>query len=83
MLSVLIAAILLMISGSTLLQTPLDPHTRPVWFLFFWLLCAWLTATAILLAIFDLLMVRIQARRIERQLREGMEKVPTANSKRE
>src|SRR5256885_15731557 len=55
MIMVLTAALVLMICGSTVLKRPLDPHEHTGWFLFFWLVCAWLTVTAILLAIFDLL----------------------------
>lgn len=37
-------------------------------FMLYWLLCAWLTITGILLAIFDILLVRAGARRIKRNL---------------
>jgi hypothetical protein len=39
-------------------------------FLLYWLVCAWLTMTAALLAIFDLLAVRLLLRREARRLRE-------------
>jgi hypothetical protein len=73
MVLVLTAAIIVMIFGATILQKVLDPHERPGWFLFYWLVCAWLTMTAILLALFDLLMLRIAARKAERDLRKEME----------
>ena len=38
-------------------------------FIFYWLLCAWLTFTSILLALFDLLMVRRSAREARRRLK--------------
>jgi len=41
-----------------------------VWFILFWAACGWLTLTAILLAVFDLLMVKMEARKTERSLRE-------------
>lgn len=42
-----------------------------VWlFAGYWLLCAWLTLLAVLLALFDLLILRRQARRVRRELRE-------------
>ena len=74
MVFVLTGALVLMIFGTTVLQKVLDPHERPGWFLFFWLVCAWLTTTAILLAVFDLLMLRTDARKAERELRNEMEK---------
>ena len=67
-----IVALVLLFSGSTFLQTVLNPREHPFWFILFWLSCAWVTVTAMLLAIFDLLMVRLEARRAERQLREGL-----------
>ena len=73
MVLVLTAAIIVMIFGATILHKVLDPHERPGWFLFYWLVCAWLTMTAILLALFDLLMLRIEARKAERDLRKEME----------
>src|SRR5450432_4658849 len=57
-----IAALLMLFCGATFLAPVLDPHLRPGWFIFYWLACAWITVTAVLLAIFDLLLVRIQAR---------------------
>ena len=60
--------------GATFLAPVLDPKTRPGWFIFYWLACAWVTVTAVLLAIFDLLLVRAQARR--RKARAGPEGRP-------
>jgi hypothetical protein len=73
MVVVLTAAVVLMISGTTFLRDVLDPHERPGWFVCFWLACSWLTVTAILLAMFDLLMLRSGARKAERQLRREIE----------
>lgn len=80
MVLVLTAALVLMIFGATVLQKALDPRERPGWFLFFWLVCAWLTTTAILLAAFDLLMLRIDARKAQRELRKEMEKASSSTS---
>jgi heme/copper-type cytochrome/quinol oxidase subunit 2 len=74
MVVVLTVALVLMVLGSTVLRAALDPHQRPGWFIFFWLVCAWLTITAMLLALFDLLMLRANARRARRELHEEMEK---------
>ena len=78
MVFVLTAALVLMIFGSTVLQKVLNPRERPGWFLFFWLVCAWLTTTAILLAAFDLLMLRAEARKAKRELRKEMERTSSS-----
>ena len=38
-------------------------------FAIYWLICAWLTMLAALLAIYDLILLRIHARALRRQLR--------------
>jgi hypothetical protein len=73
MLGVLVAALLLMVCGSTFLQPALNPHERPGLFILFWLVCAWLTLTAILLAFFDLLMLRTAGQKAQRDLLKDME----------
>jgi hypothetical protein len=72
MLVLLALALLLLISGFTFLQPALNPQEHPWRVLFFWIVCIWLTFTALLLALFDLLIVRLQARRTERELRERL-----------
>jgi len=57
---VVVAALLLLFAGSTFLAPLLDAHLRPGWFIFYWLVCAWVTVTAALLAVFDLLIVRAE-----------------------
>ncbi len=59
---VLLVAMLMMFGGATFLREPLDPHQHPGWFIVFWVGCAWLTLTALLLAVFDVLLIRAQAR---------------------
>ena len=71
MLGCLIAAVVLLIAGSTILQTALDPRAHRGWFFLFWFGCAWLTLTAMLLALFDLLALRLESRRARRALREN------------
>jgi hypothetical protein len=78
MVVVLTVAVVLMICGTTVLRPILNPHQRPGWFVFYWLVCAWLTVTAILIAIFDLLMVTAGARKAERELREKTEQDRTS-----
>ena len=65
-----ILAVLMLFCGATFLAPFLDPKVRPGWFAFYWLACAWVTITAVLLAIFDLLLVRVQAREEKRGLAE-------------
>jgi cytochrome bd-type quinol oxidase subunit 2 len=67
---VLVVALALLFSGTTFLQITLNPRDRPVWFILFWTACGWLTLTALLLAVFDLLMARMEARKAARHLRE-------------
>jgi hypothetical protein len=80
MVGVLAAAVLLMVCGSTLLTNALNPHERPGWFIFFWVVCAWLTITAIFLAIFDVLIVASAARGAERELRHTVESGSSGDS---
>jgi hypothetical protein len=69
----LLVAMLMLFAGSTFLQGLLSPHEHPGWFIVFWLVCAWLTVTALLLAILDLLMVRVRSRMTRKDLRETLE----------
>ncbi len=63
-----LAALLMAFAGSTFLNGWLLSNK---WiFLLYWLVCAWLTLTAMLLAIFDLLTVRLLLRREQRRMRE-------------
>jgi predicted membrane protein len=66
----LLVALLLLFAGSTMLQSILRAHL--VWFIVFWFFVGWLTVTAILLALFDLLIVRAQARRAKKILSGGV-----------
>jgi hypothetical protein len=66
----LMVAFTLLFSGSTFLESVLNPRAHPAWFILFWLICGWLTLTAMLLAIFDLLVARLEARRAQRDLRK-------------
>ncbi len=71
-----ILAVVMLFCGATFLSPMLDPKLRPGWFVFYWLACAWVTVTAVLLAIFDLLLARIQARDERRALAEKMAAQP-------
>lgn len=64
-------ALVLLCCGSTFLAPFLNPRQHLGWALFFWIVCIWLTLTALLLALYDLLIVRRAARVEERQLHGG------------
>jgi hypothetical protein len=62
----ILTALVLLFAGVTLLEKTLRAH--PVAFLLYWAACAWITMLAVLLAVFDLLVVRAAARRERRRL---------------
>ena len=70
MFALLVLAMLLLFSGITFLAPMLNPREHLVAALFFWIACVWLTLTALLLALFDLVSVRRTARRQELKLRQ-------------
>jgi protein-S-isoprenylcysteine O-methyltransferase Ste14 len=77
---VLVVALVLLFSGSTFLQSNLNPHEHPVWVIFYWLVCAWLTLTAMLLALFDLLVVRARTRNAGKVLRNRLSETENPES---
>jgi hypothetical protein len=70
MFALLILAMLLLFSGITFLAPMLNPRQHLVAALLFWIACVWLTLTALLLALFDLVSVRRTARREALRLRQ-------------
>ena len=74
-----ILAVLMLFSGATFLASVLNPREHPGWFIVYWLACAWVTVTVVLLAIFDLLMVRIQARAERRGLSRSLTEKQSAD----
>lgn len=66
-----VAAGVLLVLGATLLEDWL--HGNLTRFLVYWLVCAWLTMLSVLLALFDLLILRAQGRRMQRELRERLD----------
>ena len=66
-------ALLMLIAGFTVFQSALNPREHPWLVIIFWLACVWLTFTALLLALFVLIVIRLQARRAQRVLRERLE----------
>jgi protein-S-isoprenylcysteine O-methyltransferase Ste14 len=76
----LLVALALLIAGSTILQPLLNPREHPGWFIVFWLVCAWITILAMLLALFDLLMLRLQRRAGQKILQEQLPRTQTPDS---
>lgn len=76
MIATVLVAFGMLIAGSTVLHGVLNPREHPVWFILFWFACGWLTLLAILLAIFDVLIVRTQAHAARRVLRGEFSKPP-------
>jgi hypothetical protein len=66
-------AVLMLLAGFTVLQSFMNPREHPWFVILFWVGCVWLTFTAVLLALFDLLIIRLEARRAQRALREKLE----------
>lgn len=70
MFALLVLAMLLLFSGITFLAPMLNPREHLAAALIFWIACVWLTLTALLLALFDLVSVRQAARREALKLRQ-------------
>ncbi len=68
MLGTVLLAVGLVVAGATLLERVLDHRAHPVCFILYWFACGWLAVLAMLLAIFDVLIVRAQARAARRGL---------------
>ena len=66
-------AVLMLVAGFTIFQTALNPREHPWFVIIFWIACVWLTFSAMLLAIFDLLIIRREARRAQGVLRTRLE----------
>ena len=65
----MVVALILLITGLTIFRSWLDPHEHPWRFIIFWLACGWETVLAILLALFDVLLMRAQERAARKALR--------------
>ncbi|MBA2622636.1 MAG: hypothetical protein H0U88_03315 [Chthoniobacterales bacterium] len=70
MAALLVLAGLMLTGGSAFLRDALAPQEHAVRFILYWLACAWLTITALLLAIFDLLIVRAESRAARKRMKE-------------
>lgn len=65
---IVLVALLQVFVGSVFLEGWL--RARPVVFMLFWFVCAWITLTAVLLSLYDALVVRARARAEVRRLRK-------------
>ncbi len=65
-----LAAMLMVFAGAVLFDTVLRAH--PFVFLGYWGLCAWITVSSALLAVFDLLAVRKAGRVARRHLEQNL-----------
>jgi MFS family permease len=70
----LIAAVVMLLAGLTVLRAWLEPHEHPWRFVLFWFACAWITLLLLLLALLDILIVRAKAREARRAFREQFSK---------
>lgn len=61
-----LGSVVILFFGSTVLASTLRNHV--VIFVLWWFACAWLMITSVLLAVFDMLMIRVTARREKREL---------------
>ncbi|MDQ2868419.1 MAG: hypothetical protein M3R59_08435 [Verrucomicrobiota bacterium] len=68
----LIVAMLMVFAGVSFRQSALSPKEHPIWIILYWAACGWITFTALLLALFDVLMVRLQARTERRALQQKL-----------
>jgi len=70
----LLAALCMVFAGSTFLAGGI---ATPLSFLIYWGVCAWLTLGALLLALWDLLLLRAAARRERRRLEKQIIEQPS------
>jgi hypothetical protein len=66
----IVVAIAMVAVGLAGLRSWLEPREHTGRFILFWFACAWVTLTASLLALLDLLMVRAKARQARKILRQ-------------
>lgn len=70
MFGVVLAALAMVFLGSTFLEEVL--RQRPLLFVSYWLVCGWLTLLTILLALYDLLIMRAAGKATRAKLRRDM-----------
>ena len=65
----LLAAVIMVVAGLTVLRPWLNPHEHPWRFMLYWFVCAWDTLLVLLLALLDMLLIRAQARSAQKAFR--------------
>jgi RsiW-degrading membrane proteinase PrsW (M82 family) len=73
----LLVAVVLLAAGLTVFRSSLDPHEHPWRFILYWLVCGWETVLVLLLALFDLLLVRAEARAARKILQKRIANAST------
>lgn len=74
MLGLMMAAMVMLFLGSWLMSD--DWARRHVWLYFvYWIACGWLTLAGVLLAVFDILIIRATARAMRRKLEEEIARI--------
>ena len=81
MFALLFVAVLMVITGATVLQGFLNPREHALRFILFWLACAWFTITSLLLALYDALLVRAQGRAARKTLKEEVSQPPGSDAR--
>ena len=76
----LLAAVVMLVAGLTVLRPWLNPHEHPWRFMLYWFLCAWDTLLVLLLALLDMLLIRAQGRAERKAMREGFSQQTTSDS---
>ncbi len=66
-------ALLMIILGSTLLAPAISPREHSVGFVVYWAICGWITLTVILLALFDILVVKRDARTLRKTMERDLD----------
>src|SRR3982751_1340437 len=66
----LLIALVMILVGMVGLRAWLEPREHPVRFILFWGGCGWITLTALLLALLDMLVMRAESRRARQELRD-------------
>jgi hypothetical protein len=74
MLGLMMAAMVMLFMGSWLMSD--DWARRHVWLYFaYWFACGWVTLAGVLLAVFDILIIRATARAMRRKLEEEIARI--------
>ena len=67
----LLAAVVMLVAGLTVLRPWLNPREHPWRFMLYWFVCAWDTLLVLLLAVLDMLLIRAKARAERKAIRAG------------